>query len=44
MDQEISISIADRDDAVPFDFLEEIVAEYRQSVFFDGMQLVATEG
>lgn len=44
MDDEIDVMIADRDDAVPMDFLDEIVAEYQRSVIFDGQQLLATGG
>lgn len=40
MDDEIDVTIADRDDAVPMDLIDEIVAEYARSVMFDGQQLV----
>ena len=43
MDDEINISIADRDDAVPLEMLDEIVAEYQRAVMFDGQHLVASE-
>lgn len=44
MNDEIDVKIADRDDAVPLDFLDEIVAEYQRNVIFDGQQLVAAGG
>ena len=44
MNDEIDVTIAEREDAVPLDFLEGIVAEYQRNVIFDGQQLVAAGG
>lgn len=44
MDNEIDPTIADRNDSIPFEMLDEIVAEYERGVMFDGQQLVATGG
>ncbi len=41
MNDEIDVTIADRDDEVPAEMLEEIVIEYQRAVRFDGTQLVA---
>lgn len=40
MTDEIDVTIADREDQVPMELLDEIVAEYQQAVMFDGIQLV----
>ncbi len=44
MTDEIDVTIADRDDEVPMELLDEIVAEYQRNVLCDGMRLVAAEG
>lgn len=44
MDADIDVTIADREDAVPLDFLDEVVAQYQRNVVFDGQQLRAMEG
>ena len=41
MTDEIDVTIADRDDELPIEMLDEIVAEYRRAVMFDGTGLVA---
>ena len=38
---EIDVTIADRDDEIPLELLDEIVSEYQQAVMFDGVQLVS---
>lgn len=44
MTDEIDVTIADRDDEVPMELLDEIVVEYQRNVLCDGMRLVAAEG
>ena len=37
----IAVDVADQADAVPPEFLDEIVSEYLNGVIFDGKELVA---
>ena len=43
MTDEIDVSIADRDDEVPLEMLDEIVAEYQRNVLCDGLRVVVVE-
>ena len=43
MPDEIDVSIADRDDEVPLEMLDEIVAEYQRNVLCDGLLVVVVE-
>ena len=43
MPDEIDVSIDDRDDEVPLEMLDEIVAEYQRNVLCDGLRVVVVE-
>ena len=43
MTDEIDVTIADRDDEVPMELLDEIVAEYQRNVLCDGLRVVVVE-
>ena len=43
MPDEIDVSIADRDDEVPLEMLDAIVAEYQRNVLCDGLRVVVVE-
>ena len=40
-DDNLDVALADRDDAVPEDFLDAIVAEYQRNIVFDGLSVMA---
>ena len=40
VDDDIDTSLADREDAVPIEMLDEIVAEYQRNIIFDGVALI----
>ena len=41
MQDDVDVALADRDDAVPEDWLDEIVAEYQRNIIFDGVRVQA---
>ena len=40
-DDDLDLALADRDDAVQMELLDEIVAEYERDLFYDGVRIVS---